>query len=311
MLQSSNNFPALCTICCNCGFRFSILLLHREVSYIYNKVITMKKVIIGLALAGLGAVQVAGAQSVGTSDIQNGAVTTAKLKGGAVATGKIKANAVTSAKIKDGTIAIADLSPFVKALVLSVRDLEEYVEALQAYVEIDETTDPTRPTVRVVGANLQIVSGSGSTNGEINGLGNLIVGYDEENQNGEFGFCDDDQFGNQAACENGGGTWYLSLKSGSHNVVVGRGHSYASYGGVVVGNQNIISGAYSSVTGGRNNRTSGISANISGGLSNKSTGNNAAITGGEFNNANGAKSVVSGGSGLSATSENEWVAPLP
>ncbi len=36
-----------------------------------------------------------------------------------------------------------------------------------------------KPTVRVEGANLQVVSGPGATSGTVNGTGNLVVGYDE------------------------------------------------------------------------------------------------------------------------------------
>src|SRR4051794_1415019 len=37
--------------------------------------------------------------------------------------------------------------------------------------------DETGKTVRVTGANLQVTSGAGATDGTVNGLGNLIVGY--------------------------------------------------------------------------------------------------------------------------------------
>src|SRR2546427_4427760 len=36
-----------------------------------------------------------------------------------------------------------------------------------------------KPTVRFSGVNVQIVSGSGSTSGAVNGEGNLIIGYAE------------------------------------------------------------------------------------------------------------------------------------
>ena len=36
-----------------------------------------------------------------------------------------------------------------------------------------------KPTIRVEGANLQVVSGPGATSGTVNGTGNLVVGYDE------------------------------------------------------------------------------------------------------------------------------------
>src|SRR4051812_43116612 len=34
-----------------------------------------------------------------------------------------------------------------------------------------------RPTIRFTGVNVQVVSGSGATDGAVNGAGNLVVGY--------------------------------------------------------------------------------------------------------------------------------------
>ncbi|MBN2340843.1 MAG: hypothetical protein JXX29_17635 [Deltaproteobacteria bacterium] len=82
------------------------------------------------------------------------------------------------------------------------------------------------------GANINIVSGSGSTDGDINGLGNLIIGYNEDLDEG-------------------------SEKSGSHNLVIGSQNNYSSYGGLVTGYQNTVSGEYSSVSGGTSNTASG------------------------------------------------------
>ena len=69
--------------------------------------------------------------------------------------------------------------------------------------------------------------------------GNLIIGYDEG----------DDK----------------DMKTGSHNIVVGRDHSYTSYGGLVVGYNNSIIGQYSSVTGGHSNSAEARTASVSGG----------------------------------------------
>lgn len=89
-----------------------------------------------------------------------------------------------------------------------------------------DTTDPTRPTALFNGVNVQIVNGLGATNGNpgtrigatpaINGLGNLIVGYDEPRLP-EEGSSD---------------------KSGSHNLIVGEENNYTSYAGVVFGFRN-------------------------------------------------------------------------
>ena len=94
--------------------------------------------------------------------------------------------------------------------------------------------------IYIEGANLNIRSGSGETSGTVNGYGNLIVGYNEE-----WGSSND--------------------RSGSHNIVVGEGHEYSKYGGLVVGFANTISGGYASVSGGNGNTASGPYSSVSGG----------------------------------------------
>ena len=81
------------------------------------------------------------------------------------------------------------------------------------------------------GCNVHVRNGQGST-ASSNSVGNLIVGYNES----------------------GGGS---PARGGSHNVVIGPEHSYSSYGGLVAGYQNTVSGAYASVSGGRFNEASG------------------------------------------------------
>jgi hypothetical protein len=97
--------------------------------------------------------------------------------------------------------------------------------------------------VTIKGANLHLVNGLGSTDclneqfEEIpdcpNGLGNLVVGYNE--------LRPEDQ-----GVEN--------IRTGSHNVVVGEQHNFSRFGGLVVGFVNEISGDFSSVGGGRSTR---------------------------------------------------------
>lgn len=74
---------------------------------------------------------------------------------------------------------------------------------LSGYLRIDES-DPLKPIAVFEGANVMVTSGSGATAGPVNGLGNLIVGYDEVISSG------------------------TSDKSGSHNLVAGPGHNYSS-----------------------------------------------------------------------------------
>jgi hypothetical protein len=102
------------------------------------------------------------------------------------------------------------------------------------------TFDAATNEVRITGANLRLLNGLGSTD-TTNGLGNLIVGYDEPRDSGE------------------------TRQTGSHNVVVGKQHQFSSFGGLVVGLQNEIHGAYASVSGGVRNTAAGAHAAISGG----------------------------------------------
>ena len=84
--------------------------------------------------------------------------------------------------------------------------------------------------LRVAKGNLQITHGVDYEVGIItlNGKGNVIVG----------------------------GKWIDELGShqiGSHNIVIGSTNRFISYGGIVAGKRNTISGVYASVTGGYDN----------------------------------------------------------
>lgn len=116
----------------------------------------------------------------------------------------------------------------------------EYDELL-AYVEVDAEAN----AVRFVGANVYVQSGSGETWGEPNGLGNLIVGYDEPNEYEEY-----------------------DNKTGSHNLVVGPEHSYAGTGGVVFGHRSTVSGEGNSALGGDTAFVNGQGNVVVGGLVN-------------------------------------------
>jgi hypothetical protein len=99
--------------------------------------------------------------------------------------------------------------------------------------------DDAANEVVITGANLRIVNGLGSTSCTDaqfkpipncpNGLGNLIVGYNELRLPG-----DESIFG-------------PNDRTGSHNVVVGQGNNFSSFGGLVVGVVNGISGIFDTV----------------------------------------------------------------
>jgi hypothetical protein len=133
--------------------------------------------------------------------------------------------------------------------------------------------------VVITGANLRIVNGLGNTE-TTNGLGNLIVGYNEL------------RLGNDPRPD---------ARTGSHNVVVGIQHNFSSFGGLVVGQRSEISGAFSSVSGGVSNIASGLWASVSGGANNTASNVFSWVSGGTFNTASANGASVSGGQANRAT----------
>src|SRR5712691_5265563 len=123
--------------------------------------------------------------------------------------------------------------------------------------------------------NVHIRSGGGKTDSVVNGLGNLIIGYNE-------------------------GTGENIKRTGSHNLVIGPEHAYSSFGGLVTGRENTISAPYASVTGGRLNTASGLGATVSGGSVNTASKDFASVSGGKSNEAKGLNASVSGGTSNSA-----------
>lgn len=100
-----------------------------------------------------------------------------------------------------------DVTAQITALQALVADLNNRMAALEtklAHVSVSGNE------ITISGANLHVNSGSGATDGPVNGLGNLIIGYNELK-----GIGDD--------------------RSGSHNLVVGSKNNYASHGGFVLG----------------------------------------------------------------------------
>jgi hypothetical protein len=138
----------------------------------------------------------------------------------------------------------------------------------------------------ISGANLNLINGAGSTQ-TANGLGNLILGYNEARGSG------------------------LDFRSGSHNLVLGQQSNYTSFGGIIGGFQNQISGPfahvltgyqngalnfYSCVTTGEANNAANTYVAILGGGANVASGNRSCVSGGVANTASGYGSSVSGGS---------------
>lgn len=127
----------------------------------------------------------------------------------------------------------------------------------------------TNKLLRITGANVQIIDGTGSTNSS-SLVGNLIVGYNGERGSG-------------------------NVRTGSHNLILGDANNYAGSANIVSGSSNEVNSDYAAVIGGRGNTVSGDSGAILSGFSNTVTGQNATISGGAFNFSTGLTSSVSGG----------------
>jgi hypothetical protein len=250
--------------------------------------------------------------------------------------GLVFALAPASARAAAGGVPaeIAALQTQVAELQSIVHTLQDQVSALQAsntalhrelaavqsnkalllgpFVNVDPNPENgvIGPNIKFTGANIHILSGSGSTNDRTNfgapskGLGNVIIGYDEPP-------------GGLSATDRGG----------SHNLVIGVGHRFttAAFGGIVAGADNTIdnlwacvpggsfntaSGFSASATGGENNTASGFFASVTGGRDNTASGFFASVTGGVNNTAGGKESVVLGGTNV-INNKNNSIAPQP
>jgi hypothetical protein len=171
------------------------------------------------------------------------------------------------------------------------------VLALGPYVAVDPNPENglAGPHVIFYGANVHIVSGSGQTV-DTTGLGNLVVGYDEDSHNTEI---------------------IDGNRTGSHNLVIGTQHMFTASAGIVAGQANFISSNFATVTGGQCNAagetglpggcifSNGTSdaASVSGGLRNTASGKFSTVSAGNANTASGLASSVSGGGGNTASEQ--------
>jgi len=168
------------------------------------------------------------------------------------------------------------------------------VMALAPYLTVDTVSDSRGPQVLLTGVNLQLVNGTGTTDGTPNGLGNLIIGYDAVNI-ASINYCSNGAYTDQTSCEANGETWAVSHKGGSHYLVIGDMNNYSQYAGIVNGFRNTSNQFYASVSGGAVNVASGQNSNISGGAYNNAGGSYSSVSGGWSNHAVGSTASISGG----------------
>jgi hypothetical protein len=161
----------------------------------------------------------------------------------------------------------------------------EQLKALLPYIKLVPSGIAGKPTIQFSKVNVQIVNGEGKT-ATVNGEGNLVVGYDENpgTERGEPG-----------------------VQTGSHNVILGEEQEFTSYGGLVVGEGNSITGRFASVSGGTFNTASGEESSVSGGADNVASAHAASVSGGWTNTASADTSSVSGGYKNTASGERASV----
>ncbi len=152
---------------------------------------------------------------------------------------------------------LAELQAQIDALQTRVDTLEDLTQ-FQSVVP-GEINGLAGPHLIFEGVNLHIENGSGITNpGFPNGLGNLVVGYNEVPVGGLV----------------------AGDRDGSHNIVLGEQHKYLSSGGFVAGGRNTISS---------------VAASVSGGISNTASGGRSSVSGGAFRTAAAFRSWAAGG----------------
>jgi hypothetical protein len=184
-------------------------------------------------------------------------------------------NSGVNAEIAELRSALAESETDLAAAQAAIGQLQEALAAVQAKLEHVHVADGeinglAGPHLIFEGCNVHVRSGSGHTYvPEPSGLGNLIVGYNENSDAGG--------------------------RNGAHNVIVGLNHTYTGSGGLVAGRSNTIEGNGSSVLGGIGNAARGWYSTCSGGGGNEATGFHSSVCGGGGNEATGSYSTVCGG----------------
>jgi len=145
-------------------------------------------------------------------------------------------------------------------------------------VYLDDGQGGQAKTIRFTGVNVQVVNGLGATE-TANGLGNLVVGYQEP--------------GNEVDPDD---------RTGSHNAIVGRRNNYTGFGGLVVGESNRSYAPYASIAGGRRNEADGPWSSVAGGGFNRASSTQSVVLGGAYNWSGSDSTVVVGG-------EGNWAVP--
>ena len=166
---------------------------------------------------------------------------------------------------------------------------------VQLIPRVDETEstlapfhyDPEARAVYFTGVDLHLRNATGSTGGDPDGTGNLVIGWNEADE--------------------------ADTRTGSHNLVVGALHGWDGHSGLLVGadhallgdggaaiggDANVVDGEGAVVIGGQETFASGFGAVAIGGSDVEVTGDLAVAVGGVGNDVPGRLAVLIGGAGL-------------
>jgi hypothetical protein len=153
---------------------------------------------------------------------------------------------------------------------LKIQQLEARIKKLEALLD-----NVTRKGNDLYFSNLNVFINNGSgTVGRTNGTGNLVVGYDDPG-------------------------------SGSHNVLVGSKNRCSSFGSIVSGSGNAVSGSFAAVVGGQGNSASGDGSTVLGGRNNSASGSYSSVMGGSDNKAKGDYTGINGMRGRTKVNEGD------
>jgi hypothetical protein len=182
--------------------------------------------------------------------------------------------------------AIADLESLVGGLDSGTGELGSAVQDLQTLLAgVTRNRDGSGyDTLRLSDMNLQIVNGTGTTNGAPNGHGNLLIGYNAPRPGA-----------------------VAPQRTGSHSVIIGDRHHWTSYAHLLAGFSHSASGQGASITGGSASTASGDWSAVTGGFVNTARGDWSAVTGGSANVASGHGGSVTGGTENTASGLNAVV----
>lgn len=176
-----------------------------------------------------------------------------------------------------------------------VSSLESDVpENLSDYLFISTSSDDNSITeVEFRGVNVRINNDS-SVNHILNGSGNLILGY-----NSQPGLapeiCSSLDWDNPTDCVNAGHVWSNNHRTGSHNLIIGRSMSYASYGNVLHGDSHASNSPMSAALSGGGNKIQESRSAIVSGYDNQVSERYAVVIGGSSADSSAEAAVVIGG----------------